>query len=109
MNAKIKANKHSRNCLEESDFERKKKKKQIRRRNSAEKRILTKFSKITPAIRLNINLAYQCYLEVIDDYEKLKIEFPRTQVRNVLSAFDQKLLEHLHIYEEFNLKHPIEK
>ena len=108
LNAKIKANKHSRFCLEESDFENKKKKKQIRRRNSAEKRILTKFSKITPAIRLNVNLAYQRYLEVIDDYETLKIEFPRTQVRNVLSAFNQKVLEYLNIYEEFNLKHPIE-
>ena len=108
MNTKIKANKHGRFCLEESDFENKKKKKQIRRRNTAEKRILSKFSKITPAVRLNVNLAYQRYLEVIDDYETLKIEFPRTQVRNVLSAFDQKLLEYLDIYEEFNLKHPIE-
>ena len=90
LNAKIKPNKHSRWCLEESEIENKKKKQQIRRRNTAEKRIQSKFSKITSAVRLDVNLAYKLYLEVIDDYETLKIEFPRIQVRNVVSAFDKK-------------------
>ena len=109
LNAKIKPNKHSRWCLEESEIENKKKKQQIRRRNTAEKRILSKFSKITSSVRLNVNLAYKLYEEVIDDYETLKIEFPRTQIRNLASAFDRKLLAFLDIYEEFNQKHPFDQ
>ena len=54
---------------------------------------------------MNTNEAYQRYVEVMEDIEKLKEEFPRIQRRtNVLSVYDKKLLEHLRIYEEFNLE-----
>ena len=48
-----------------------------------------------------MNLAHKLNEEAIADYERLKIEFPRTQVRNLASAFDRKLLACIDIYEDF--------
>ena len=48
-----------------------------------------------------MNLAHKLYEEAIADYERLKIEFPRTQVRNLASAFDRKLLTYIEIYKNF--------
>ena len=54
VNAKRKQNKHSQMCVDESEIENFKKRREIRRRSAAEARVLKKFSKITDSVRLNV-------------------------------------------------------
>ena len=77
MGDKIKQNIHSRNCKHETEVEGKKKKKEIRLRNVAEKSILARFELITPEVRVDTSDASQRYFEVLEDIKKLKEEYPR--------------------------------
>ena len=63
-------------------MESRKKKVEIRMRNISEKKILTKFEAITFDARLDPITAYESYIEVFKDIEKLKEEFPMAQRKN---------------------------
>ena len=73
VNAKRKHNKHSQMCVDESEIENFKKRREIRRRSAAEARVLKKFSKITDSVRLDVNLAKELYEDAIADWEMFEI------------------------------------
>ena len=101
VNAKRMQNKHSQMCVDESEIENFKKRREIRRRSAAEARVLKKFSKITDSVRLNVNLAKELYEEAIADWEMLVMRYPRTQVRKVASTYNRQLVTYIETYENF--------
>ena len=101
VNAKKKENMHNKTCVKESEIENFKKTREIRRRSTAENRILRKFSKITDSVCSDVNVAKELYEGAISDWEVLDIRYPRTQSRKVATSSNKKLFSYMESYENF--------